>query len=104
VVGLSHLDRGAAAPGGRVLGKHGTASVEGIPPRVLPRRDLETLAHTELTAAADVSLAENEIGRVRLRLASDLPLEPYARSREGGSLLLIHPADGATLAAGTVID
>ena len=104
VVELFQLDARATAPGARVLVKHGTATVQAIVAEVLTRRDLETLAHADLTAQPEASLAENEIGRVRLRLASDLPLEPYARSREGGSLLLIHPADGATLAAGTVID
>lgn len=104
VVELFQLDPRATAAGARVLVKHGTATVQALVAEVLTRRDLETFAHADLAAQPDASLAENEIGRVRLRLASDLPLEPYARSREGGSLLLIHPADGATLAAGTVID
>ena len=39
-----------------------------------------------------------------LRLNADLPLEPYASSRHGGSFLVIHPSDGATLAAGIVRD
>ncbi|MFD5214317.1 sulfate adenylyltransferase subunit 1 [Microbacterium sp. NPDC058345] len=104
VVELFQLDPRATVPGARVLIKHGTATVQAVVAELLSRRDLETLGHTDLTAADAPSLAENEIGRVRLRLAADLPLEPYASSREGGSLLLIHPADGATLAAATVID
>ncbi|WP_193597312.1 sulfate adenylyltransferase subunit 1 [Microbacterium sp. YJN-G] len=102
VVELFQLDPRATAAGARVLVKHGTATVQAVVSEVLTRRDLETLAHADLDAGS-AALAENEIGRVRLRLASDLPLEPYASSREGGSLLLIHPTDGATLAAGTVI-
>jgi sulfate adenylyltransferase subunit 1 len=31
-------------------------------------------------------------------------VEAYAHSRAGGSFLVINPADGATLAAGTVQD
>ena len=31
---------------------------------------------------------------------ADLPIEPYETSRHGGSFLVIHPSDGATLAAG----
>ena len=46
----------------------------------------------------------NDIGRARLRLAADLPLEPYSANRAGGSFLVIHPSDGATLAAGIVRD
>ena len=97
VVDLFQLDARPVASGTRVLVKHGTATVQAVVAEVLSRRDLETLGHHDAEA-----LAVNEIGRVRLRLASDLPLEPYAEGREGGALLLIHPADGATLAAATV--
>lgn len=100
VVELFQLDPRPVAAGARVLVKHGTSTVQAQVAEVLSRRDLETLA---LQGGAD-SLAANEIGRVRLRFASELPLEPYAQNRSGGSLLLIHPADGATLAAATVID
>ncbi|WP_309126988.1 GTP-binding protein [Microbacterium sp.] len=104
VVEVFQLDPRRTVPGARVLIKHGTATVQAVVAELLSRRDLETLGHTDLTAVDAPSLAENEIGRVRLRLAAELPLERYASSREGGSLLLIHPADGATLAAATVID
>ena len=80
-----------------VPGADGTATVQALISEVIDRRDLETLGHHDAE-----TLAVNEIGRVRLRFAADLPLEPYAQSREGGSLVLIHPADGATLAAATV--
>ena len=97
-VDVFQLDARAITPGARVLVKHGTATVQAQVAEVLSRRDLETLGH-ELAS----TLATNEIGRVRLRFAAELPLEPYARNRAGGSLLVIHPADGATLAAATVI-
>ncbi|MBW8761376.1 MAG: 50S ribosome-binding GTPase [Microbacterium sp.] len=99
VVELFQLDPRATTAGSKVLVKHGTATVQALIAEVIDRRDLETLAHHDAE-----SLAVNEIGRVRLRFAADLPLEPYAQSREGGSLVLIHPADGATLAAATVED
>ncbi|OZB86221.1 MAG: sulfate adenylyltransferase [Microbacterium sp. 13-71-7] len=97
-VEIFQLDVRPIAPGARVLAKHGTATVQAIVTEVLSRRDLDTLA---LEDAAE--LAVNEIGRVRIRFASALPLEPYAEDREGGALLLIHPSDGATLAAATVV-
>jgi sulfate adenylyltransferase subunit 1 len=59
------------------------------------RYDLDSLTHEP----ADV-LAANDIGRARLRLAAELPLELYGANRAGGSFLVIHPSDGATLAAG----
>ncbi|MBO0980263.1 sulfate adenylyltransferase subunit 1 [Microbacterium sp. SD291] len=99
VVELFQLDQREVVAGAKVLVKHGTATVQALVSEIIDRRDLETLGHHDATA-----LAVNEIGRVRLRFAADLPLEPYAVSRAGGSLLLIHPADGATLAAATVVD
>ena len=68
---------------------------EGIVAQVESRYDLDTLTHGPAQ-----TLETNDIGRVRLRLASDLPIEPYDQSREGGSFLVIHPQGGATLAAG----
>ncbi|MFT4257994.1 sulfate adenylyltransferase subunit 1 [Microbacterium sp.] len=97
VVELFQLDQRPVVAGLKVLVKHGTATVQALVAEVIDRRDLETLGHHDAE-----TLAVNEIGRVRLRFAADLPLEPYAQCREGGSLVLIHPADGATLAAATV--
>jgi sulfate adenylyltransferase subunit 1 len=97
VVELFQLDPRSTTAGSKVLVKHGTATVQALISEVIDRHDLETLGHHDAE-----TLAVNEIGRVRLRFAADLPLEPYAQSREGGSLVLIHPADGATLAAATV--
>lgn len=99
VVELFQLDPRAVTPGTRVLVKHGTATVQALVADVIDRRDLETLDRHDAE-----TLAVNEIGRVRLRFAEELPLESYARSRSGGSLVLIHPTDGATLAAATVVE
>ncbi|WP_105566958.1 sulfate adenylyltransferase subunit 1 [Microbacterium halophytorum] len=99
VVELFQLDPRDVVAGAKVLVKHGTATVQALVSEIIDRRDLETLAHDD----AD-RLAVNEIGRVRLRFAVDLPLERYAENRSAGSLLLIHPVDGATLAAATVVD
>jgi sulfate adenylyltransferase subunit 1 len=99
VVELFQLDPRAVTAGSKVLVKHGTATVQALVSEVIDRRDLETLDHHDADA-----LAVNEIGRARLRFASELPLEPYAQSRSGGSLVLIHPTDGATLAAATVVE
>ncbi|PRB07160.1 sulfate adenylyltransferase [Microbacterium sp. MYb72] len=98
VVELFQLDPRTITAGTRVLVKHGTLTVQALVSEVIDRRDLDTLGHLDADA-----LAVNEIGRVRLRFAADLPLEPYEQSRSGGSLVLIHPADGATLAAATVV-
>ncbi|PTT19426.1 sulfate adenylyltransferase, partial [Microbacterium sp. HMWF026] len=75
----------------------GTATVQAIVASIDSRYDLDALTHV----AAD-RLDTNDIGRARLRLAAELPLEPYRDSRHEGSFLVIHPSDGATLAAGIV--
>ena len=92
---LFQLDARPLATGARVLVKHGTATVQAIVQQITSRYDLDELVHVP----ADI-LAVNDIGRATLRLAADLPLESYRDSRDGGSFLVIHPADGATLAAG----
>ncbi|MHC2998362.1 sulfate adenylyltransferase subunit 1 [Microbacterium sp. HJ5] len=96
---LFQLDARPLTPGGRVLVKHGTATVQAIVAQIESRYDLDALTHEPAQI-----LETNDIGRVRLRLAADLPLEPYGTSRHGGSFLVIHPSDGATLAAGIARD
>ena len=96
---LFQLDARPLTPGIRVLVKHGTTTVQAIVAQIESRYDLDVLVHEPAQA-----LQTNDIGRVRLRLAADLPLEPYRSSRHGGSFLVIHPSDGATLAAGIARD
>ena len=96
---LFQLDARTLVEGARVLVKHGTATVQAVVAQIESRYDLDTLAHEPAEA-----LAVNDIGRVRLRLAAVLPLESYRDNRAGGSFLVIHPADGATLAAGIARD
>ena len=102
---LFQLDARPLTTGARVLVKHGTATVQAVVARIDSRYDLDALTHVPAPADGPApSLETNDIGRVRLRLAAELPLEPYRTSRHGGSFLVIHPGDGATLAAGIVRD
>ena len=94
---LFQLDARALRPGARVLVKHGTATVQALVSSIDARYDLDRLVHEPADA-----LEVNDIGHATLRLAADLPLESYAENRAGGSFLVIHPSDGATLAAGIV--
>ncbi|MFC9917093.1 sulfate adenylyltransferase subunit 1 [Agromyces binzhouensis] len=93
------LDGRPLTTGARVLVKHGTTTVQAIVADIRGRLDLDTL---ETTPAA--SLATNDIGLVRLKLATDLAALPYAAHRRAGAFLVIHPQDGATLAAGIVVE
>jgi sulfate adenylyltransferase subunit 1 len=85
-------------PRDRVLVRHGTRTVPGLVDRIDGRLDLATLRQVP----AD-SLALNDLGQVRVRLAEPVAVDAYADLRATGSFLLIDEHDGATLAAGMVV-
>jgi sulfate adenylyltransferase subunit 1 len=82
----------------RLLLKHGTRTVPAIVTDLHAHFDEQRLAAVE----DPDSLALNDIGRVRIRTAQELPVDDYAVSRPTGSFIVIDPSDGATLAAGLV--
>ena len=94
---LFWLDPRPLVAGARVLVKFGTSVVQARVGAVTGRLDLSTLA---LSPADTLSI--NDIGQASIALSRDLPVEPYAQNRRSGAFLVIHPQDGATLAAGIV--
>ncbi|OKI09463.1 sulfate adenylyltransferase [Streptomyces sp. CB02923] len=82
--------------GQRVLLKHTTRTVKALVKTIPSRLTLDDLSQHP----APGELAANDIGRIVLRTAEPLALDPYADSRRTGSFLLIDPADGTTLTAG----
>ncbi|NNM44873.1 sulfate adenylyltransferase subunit 1 [Knoellia koreensis] len=80
----------------RVLLRVGTRTVRALVDDVVDQLDIETMEHR----AAPDGLSLNAIGRVRIRLAEDVPVDDYRRLRRTGAFLLIDEADGSTLAAG----
>lgn len=94
---LSWLSPKPLREGSRVLVKHGTSTVQALVRVISGKLDLDSF---ELEPASSLEL--NDIGSVQLRLASALPLEPYAAHRRTGAFLVIDPVDGNTLAAGMV--
>ncbi|MBA0052082.1 sulfate adenylyltransferase [Streptomyces sp. AJS327] len=93
---VCHLHDRPLAPGDRVLLKHTTRTVKALVREIPSRLTLDDLSqHPE-----PERLEANDIGRVVLRTAEPLPVDPYAVSRRTGSFLLIDPADGTTLTAG----
>jgi sulfate adenylyltransferase large subunit len=84
-------------PGARVLVKHTTRTVKAIVSAVTDRVDV-----TSLTAEPVSELGLNDIGRVGLRVASPLAVEPYAVDRTTGAFLVVDEATGTTLGAGMV--
>ena len=97
---LTQVAEKALRPGQRLLLKYGTTTTRVIVGAIEHLLDIDTL--TELDGAA--SLALNDIGLVRLRTAEALPVDPYQPRGAVGALLIIDPADGATLAVGMVGD
>jgi sulfate adenylyltransferase subunit 1 len=93
---VSHLNERPLTVGDRVLLKHTTRTVRAIVKDIPYLIDIDTLAHVERPG----SLRVNDIGRVVLRTAEPLALDPYAVNRRTGSFLLIDPSDGTTLTAG----
>lgn len=95
VVGLS--DR-RLRPGATVKVRYGTSLVRGRVTLIDRVLDIDGLADD--FAPADAGL--NDIAHVRIDVAADLPVEPYAARGAVGSFLLIDQATGDTLAAGLV--
>jgi len=96
VATVSHLNERPLTVGDRVLLKHTTRIVRAIVKDIPYLIDIDTLEHVERPGALRV----NDIGRVVLRTAEPLALDPYAANRRTGSFLLIDPSDGTTLTAG----
>jgi sulfate adenylyltransferase subunit 1 len=84
----------------RVLVQHGTSitraavrSIEGV-------LDLSFEAGTVPCWRSATALTLNDIGRIRLALASPLPIDSYREHRATGAFIIIDDADGWTLGAG----
>ena len=96
VAGLSDI---SVEPGRTCVVRHTTRNVRGVVTDVRYRVDITTL-HRDRGATA---IGLNEIGRVRLELATPIFCDPYERNRGTGSFLLLDDQDGRTCAAGTVV-
>jgi bifunctional enzyme CysN/CysC len=84
-------------PGARLLVKHTTRTAKTIVTALQDRLDVTTLERQPADA-----LALNDIGRVTLRTATPLAVEPYAADRVTGAFVLVDEATGATVGAGMV--
>ncbi|GAB3647721.1 sulfate adenylyltransferase subunit 1 [Corynebacterium nasicanis] len=95
VVGLSERN---LRPGDPVKVRYGTSLVRGRVGEVERVLDIDGLSDDIAPAAWGL----NDIAHVRIDVAADLPVEPYAARGAVGSFLLINQATGDTLAAGLV--
>ena len=83
--------------GSRVLLKHTTRTVRAVVTVLSERLDVATLGSEPVE-----ELRLNDIGRVSLRTASPLAVDPYAEDRTTGAFILLDEATGTTLGAGMV--
>ena len=86
--------------GSRARLRYGTATTRVQISSLDGLLDIDSLTHRP----APASLSLNDIAQVTLRTADPLPVEDYRPGGAVGSLLIIDPADGTTLAAGMVGD
>lgn len=85
-------------PRQKLLIKHTTRTGKAIVSDIQYRLDINTLHRDQ----ASQELQLNEIGRVKLRTAIPMLVDPYSRNRTTGSFILIDESTGATVGAGMV--
>ncbi|WP_331734569.1 GTP-binding protein [Streptomyces sp. NBC_00887] len=93
---VCHLADRPLRAGAPILLKHTTRTVQAVVEEIPYRYALDGTAPHPLPGR----LTANDIGRVVLRTAEPLAVDPYAENRGTGCFLLLDPADGTTLAAG----
>lgn len=86
--------------GGRVLVQHGTSITKALVASIDSILNLDIEPGALPTWRDANTLALNDIGRVRLTLASPLPIDPYREHRHTGAFIIVDEADGWTLGAG----
>src|SRR3954447_14335347 len=84
----------------RLLVKHTTRTVPARVDELLSVVDIATLTDE----AAPATLALNDLGVVRLRLAEPLAIDRYADNRATGAFILIDESTNDTVGAGMVVD
>jgi sulfate adenylyltransferase subunit 1 (EFTu-like GTPase family) len=83
-------------PRDRLLVRHTTRTTKALVAELVDRLDVTTLGRDPLPEA----LAMNDLGTVRLQLASPLAVDAYAANRTTGSIVLVDEATNDTIGAG----
>ena len=84
-------------PGARLLVKHTTRTAKAAVTALHDRLDVTTLVREPVE-----ELRLNDIGRITLRTATPLAVDPYADDRTTGAFVLVDDVTGATVGAGMV--
>jgi len=91
---LAWLDTEPAVPGRKYWVRHGNRWVQARISAIEHRLDIHSLQPTDAE-----QLNVNEIGHVRIEVQAALPVEPYAKNRVGGSLIVVDPQSNRTSGA-----
>lgn len=83
-----------------MLVQHGTAITKAIVRSIEGALDLDIEPGGLPTWTSAEKLTLNDIGRVRLGLASPLPIDNYRENRTTGAFIIVDESDGWTLGAG----
>jgi len=83
----------------RVLVQHGTSITKAIVRSVDAALDLDPPPGEQPSWVEKHSLSLNDIGRVRLALATPLPIDSYREHRTTGAFIIVDESDGWTLGA-----
>jgi sulfate adenylyltransferase subunit 1 len=91
---LAWLDTEAAKPGRKYWVRHGNRWVQARISAIDSVLDINTLTPQDAH-----ELPVNTIGRVRMEVQHELPVEPFASNRVGGALIVVDPASHRTSGA-----
>jgi bifunctional enzyme CysN/CysC len=96
---LCWMSERALEPRARIVVKHTTRTTRAIVEELRSVVDIDTLEDTPSPARFEL----NDIGRVTLRLAEPLVVDPYTENRATGAFILIDEATNETVGAGMVV-
>ncbi len=86
-------------PGGKYVLRHTTRETKAVVKAVRYKVDINTLHKKE----DDVNIGMNDIGRIHVRTAVPLMIDPYKRNRTTGSFILVDEFTNATVGAGMIL-
>ena len=97
---VSWLSTRPLAPHSRVLVQHGTSVTRAVVTEIEQVLDLDIAAGELPRWTSAESLGLNDIGRVKITLATPLPIDLYRDYRPTGAFIIVDEDDGWTLGAG----
>ena len=86
-------------PGGKYMLRHTTRETKAVVKAIRYKVDINTLHKKE----DDLVIGMNDIGRIHVRTAVPLMIDPYKRNRSTGSFILVDEFTNATVGAGMIL-